>query len=450
MPCPPCLEDTEFLAAPECYSEKKRPKVVELYMKLKHWDHPELFKPTLIKIRKMFGLSGASISLISGSRTFIKYETRLGFREIARDILIDAHCILSDNGFVLLDTAADWRTKRNPLVTGPPHIRFYSGAHLMDPSGVVIGTLAIFDSYPKMSFSEQQVRDLKQLAKEVMEILATPYEVIMGKQSASSLEENKTVDAEIRALSEKLGRATSRGNGMTVFERDGSGDPYSQNQKLRVTMKGENSTTISVGCLSDSERKKVHAKISNLATLKLAAEAMCKSIAIAHKADFVCILEVRMADLYTISKEYLPNNTKKIDMESFKHANKLMKCRRKSQIGEYFQARMLGICGSEYHLVGFDELLLKKTFLHDIGVHYTNLHRNTKYNRGVLMTIHKNDTKLVRRSKKNAKESNVEVYLRYGGYILGVFNQSSEQSDFTLSEVSRLYDRVSFLRKLYL
>lgn len=37
-----------------------------------------------------------------------------------------------------------------------------------------------------------------------------------------------------------------------------------------------------------------------------------------------------------------------------------------------------------------------------------------------------------------------------GGYILGVFNQSSEQSAFTLSEVSRLYDRVSFLRKLYL
>lgn len=445
------MEKIEFLGAPECYYEKRRVKVVDKYLKLKHWDRQELFRPILLKIRKMFGISGVSISLITGAKTIVKYETRLGFREIPREILMDPHCILSENGLVLLDTAVDWRTRRNPLVTGPPHIRFYSGAHLVDENGVVIGALAIFDSYPKMSVSEQHIKDLQLVAKEVMEILAMPYEVIATRHTTNSSQGNNTIDAEIRALSVKLGRATSRGNGITVFEKDGSGDPYSQNQKLRVTMKGEYCPAISGGCLSENERKEVVAKIANLASLKLAAEAMCKSIAIAHKADFVCILEVRMADLYTISKEYLPGDTKKIDMETFKHANKLMKCRKSSQMGEYFQARMLGICGSEYQLVDFDDLLLKKAFLHEIGLHYTNLHHNTKYNKGVLMSIHKNSPKLLRRSRKPAEDStNVKVYLRQGGYMLGVFNQSSVKSEFMLSEVSRMFDRVSHFHKLYL
>lgn len=440
MPCPPCLENTEYLAAPDCYHEKRRPKVLDKYAKLKHWDHSEFFNPILLKIRRMFGISGVSISLISGTKAKVKYETRLGFRETPREILIDSHCILSEDGLVFLDTAIDWRTKRNPLVTGPPYIRFYSGARLVDASGVVIGALSMFDSYPKMSVSERHIRKLQVVAKEVMEILTTPYDVIASRYATSN-----TIDEDIRVLSANLLRARSGGKGMAIIEKDGS----RYFETLCVFMKAQSSNAISAGTLSENERKSVLAKISDLTTLKSAAKAICESIAIAHKVDFVCILRVRMADLYVMPKEFLPSDTKQIDIETFKHANKLTKCR-KSQIGEYFQTRMVGFCGSEPQNVDFDNILLKKAFLHEIGIQYTNLHNNLKHTKGVLMNIHKSGPKLVPRSKKAKDSNNVRVYMIYGGYILGVVNQSSRKSEFTLSEMSRMFDQVSFFRKLYL
>lgn len=450
MPCPPCLDDTGYLAAPDCYSEKRRLKCVEPYLTLKHWDHPEIFKSIVMKINKMYGVGGVCITLIHRNKALVKYETNLGLREIPRSVLIDSHCILSANGLVLLDAAIDWRTKRNPLVTGPPHIRFYAGAHLVDDSGSIIGVLSMYDSYPKLSFSVQQVDSLKELAKEVVDLLNTPYEESLNKMGISKRQRgNKSLDADVKALSMRLGRATSRGNGMTIFEKDGSGNSYSHNMRLRLAIQNEQNNAMSEGCLTELEKKMVVRKISNLANLKLAAEVICTSIAVTHKFDFVLILEIRMADTYTITSEYLPSKVKKIELDTFKHANKLMKSRQKMGHGEYFLARMLGICGSEYQVIDIDEDILKKAFLHETGVRYTNRLNNTKYNAGVLMPIHKNEAKIVRGANKSGERSNhAEVFLRHGGYLLAAFNQ--KQSEFSHSEISRLFDHVSYLRKFYL
>ncbi|KAH9989015.1 hypothetical protein BJV77DRAFT_1018997 [Russula vinacea] len=79
---------------------------------------------------------------------------------------ICGHAILQcgDEPMVIPDTHADWRFAKNPLVTGPPHVRFYAGAPLRTQEGFNIGTLAIMDDTPRVEFSPRHRHTLKEFA----------------------------------------------------------------------------------------------------------------------------------------------------------------------------------------------------------------------------------------------------------------------------------------------
>lgn len=113
--------------------------------------------------RRLFGVPIALISLIDANRQWFKSRQGLDVPETSRDISFCGHAILGEDIFVVEDALADPRFADNPLVTGPPHIRFYAGAPLSVADGHRVGTLCIIDRQAR-SFSAEGRQDLRELA----------------------------------------------------------------------------------------------------------------------------------------------------------------------------------------------------------------------------------------------------------------------------------------------
>lgn len=110
------------------------------------------------------GVPIALVSLVDNERQFFKARTGLDATETPRDVSFCGHAILDDKPFVVPDAAADPRFADNPLVTGPPHVRFYAGVPLLVDGRHAIGTLCVIDTRPRVF--DDKVRDgLERLAR---------------------------------------------------------------------------------------------------------------------------------------------------------------------------------------------------------------------------------------------------------------------------------------------
>ncbi|KAG7192826.1 uncharacterized protein KQ657_001283 [Scheffersomyces spartinae] len=459
VPQPPCFESGGFMEPPLCYNEDSRYKVVEKYMNLPHWNDKKLFKKLFGQLKRHLEVLGMSVSLVKGSKTFIKYETMLGLTDIPRSASIDAHALLSQGYFLLLDASMDWRTARNPLVNGPPHIKFYCGVPLIIDN-VKIGILAIFSPYPKTEFDLDGCRKLQLLASQVINTLTTNYDDIVAKNTSKSSIPKTQFNNELAELTLKLGRATSKGSNLTLIDRDGSGGPYSQSGSFRFTKLSNLSPRDSKN-LIDSEL--VRKLAYQLGSLKKAALNVTKLIATKYSLDFVYVIEVRIADPYRIKANCFPPDQNKIEAENYKYAKDLIKMPGQDYD---FMSRVVGSYANEnpQEPLQFEKQLHYKAFVSEFGIQVKRQSKHNKrdprgggyYSTGTLIPFHRQGSKLLRKypiggnkHKTEDPDRLIDIYLRSGGHLIGLFCNANKP-ELSVDQICDIFSTISVLRRIYI
>ncbi|QQP88722.1 ATP-binding protein [Skermanella sp. TT6] len=113
----------------------------------------------------------ALVSFVDANRQWFKSEIGLGAGETALNASVCRLAIRQSGLLIVPDLAADGRFSDNPLVTGPPGMRFYAGALLKTSDGHALGTLCVLDHEPRPDLDEEQKAALSTLARQVMALL---------------------------------------------------------------------------------------------------------------------------------------------------------------------------------------------------------------------------------------------------------------------------------------
>ena len=121
--------DPETTEVQSMKEELHRLQVLKSYLVLDA-EREEVFERLTGLASRFFNVPIALISLVDLGRQWFLSNRGLGdVRETPRKHAFCAHAILSKHNILIVpDATQDFRFKDNPLVTGPPNIRFYAGA----------------------------------------------------------------------------------------------------------------------------------------------------------------------------------------------------------------------------------------------------------------------------------------------------------------------------------
>ncbi|MDB5119369.1 MAG: sensory histidine kinase AtoS [Sphingobacteriales bacterium] len=109
----------------------------------------------------------ALITLIDETKQHFIAKVGLDMEGITREESFCTQTIKQDDIMMVPDSQLDDVFVNNPLVTGPPHIRFYAGIPLENFEGHKIGSLCVIDRKPK-TLTNIQKDSLRVLSKQVI------------------------------------------------------------------------------------------------------------------------------------------------------------------------------------------------------------------------------------------------------------------------------------------
>ena len=154
----------------EAAQEKLRLEVLDSYKIMDTAPEPGFDRITGLAAR-LCGVPMAFLTLVDAKRVFFKSSHGLTLHELPRTASICQHTFGSSGVLAIRDTRADPVYAANPMVTGPPHVRFYASATLWAAQGQPIGTLSVVDRVPRPDWDGDSERVLQDLADTVVALL---------------------------------------------------------------------------------------------------------------------------------------------------------------------------------------------------------------------------------------------------------------------------------------
>ncbi|KAL4457372.1 hypothetical protein ABPG75_012237 [Micractinium tetrahymenae] len=107
-------------------------------------------------LRSTFAVNMAAVTLIDVDRQWFIAAAGVDLGSIDRQTALGSWALGEDAAMLVVEDALqDARFKSNPLVTSPPHVRFYAAAPLIGSDGAKYGVLGIADRQPRRFAAEQ-------------------------------------------------------------------------------------------------------------------------------------------------------------------------------------------------------------------------------------------------------------------------------------------------------
>ena len=123
----------------------------------------------------LFDVPIALVSLIDANRQWFKSCVGTDIKEASREVSFCAYAVAEREMLVIPDALRDDRFADNPVVSGPPYVRFYAGAPIFMADGTCAGTLCVIDGRPR-DFTDEDRDRLRDLAAIVQqELLSSSY-----------------------------------------------------------------------------------------------------------------------------------------------------------------------------------------------------------------------------------------------------------------------------------
>ncbi|MGH9034429.1 MAG: GAF domain-containing protein, partial [Acidimicrobiia bacterium] len=111
----------------------------------------------------------ASVNIISEKHRWMKacYGLPVSIADAPRGSSSCKWTVCQSDLLIVPDMSLDDRFRDVPYVTGPPHVRFYAGAPLINPQGYALGTICVVDFEPRV-LRPEQAEALRRVARQVV------------------------------------------------------------------------------------------------------------------------------------------------------------------------------------------------------------------------------------------------------------------------------------------